>query len=152
MLICCSSTVETLFSKARHTLFADNSEIGAKLRKNNVWRIVYKRHSPCFANRFFVVCCMQDLRRGNGLVDKHKVFFHWKKLSAVRKLTANNEQCTATRSSRFRQQYFIWWKNNFVPYSSCLHIVYRGLQACIVALPLALYGNHMTDNAHTKEL
>ncbi len=39
----------------------------------------------------------------------------------------NNKQCTATRSSRFRQQYFIWRKNNFVPYSSCLRIVYSGL-------------------------
>ncbi len=115
-------------SKARYTLFANNSEIGAKWRKNNVRRIVYKRCSPCFANRFFAICCMQDLRRGNSLVDEHKVFFRQKKkLSAVRKLTANNEQCTATRSSRFCQQYFIQRKNNFVPYSSCSRIVYSGL-------------------------
>ncbi len=45
----------------------------------------------------------------------------------MRKLTANNEQCTATRLSRFRQQYFIWGKNNLVPYSSCSRIVYSRL-------------------------
>ncbi len=56
----------------------------------------------------------QDLRRGSGLVDEHKELFRRKKLSAALKLTANNEQCTATRSSRFRQQYFIRRKNNFV--------------------------------------
>ncbi len=39
-------------------------------------RIVY---SGLFANRFFAVCCIQDLHRGSGLIDKHKVFFHWKK-------------------------------------------------------------------------
>ncbi len=44
-----------------------------------------------------------------------KNFFIEKKLSAALKLTANNEQCTATRSSHFRQQYFIRRKNNFVP-------------------------------------
>ncbi len=44
-----------------------------------------------------------------------KNFFVEKKLSATLKLTANNEQCTATRSSHFRQQYFIRRKNNFVP-------------------------------------
>ncbi len=71
--------------------------------------------------------CTQDLCQGNGLVDEHKVFFHQKKLSAVQKLMTNNEQCTATRSSLFRQQYFIWRKNNFVPYSSCSRIVYSGL-------------------------
>ncbi len=56
-----------------------------------------------------------------------KYFFVKKKSSAARKLTANNEQCTATHSSRFCQQYFIWRKNNFVPYLSCSGIVYSGL-------------------------
>ncbi len=37
------------------------------------------------------------MRRGSGLVDKHKVFFRQKKKSSIeQKLTANNEQCTAT--------------------------------------------------------
>ncbi len=101
--------------KARYTLFANNSEIGAKRRKNNVRRIVYKRRFPCFANRFFAIRRTQDLRQGCDLVDKHKELFRQKKSSAALKLTANNEQCTATHSSRFRQQYFIRWKNNFVP-------------------------------------
>ncbi len=114
-------------NQVHYTLFANNSEIGAKWRKNNVQRIVYKRHLPCFANKFFAVRCMLDLRRGSGLVDEHKVFFCWKKSFALRKLMANNEQCTATRSSHFRQQYFIPRKNNFVPYSSCSRIVYSGL-------------------------
>ncbi len=112
-------------TKARYTLFANNSEIGAKRRKNNIWRIVYERRSPCFANRFFPVRCTPDLCWGSGLVDEHKVLFRWKKKSAALKLTANNEQCTATRLSCFHQQYFIQWKNNFVPYSSCSRIVYR---------------------------
>ncbi len=84
---------------------------------------MYKRRS----NRFFTVHCTQDLRWGSGFVDEHKVFFHRKKSSAARKLTVNNEQCTATRSSRFRQRYFIRLKNNFVPYSSCSWIVCSGL-------------------------
>ncbi len=46
----------------------------------------------------------QDLRRGSGLVDERKELFRRKKKSsAALKLTANNEQCTATRSSCFRQ-------------------------------------------------
>ncbi len=102
-------------SKARFTLFTNNSEIGAKRRKNDVRRIVYKRHLPCFANRFFAVRRTQDLRRGSGLIDEHKEPLRKKKLSVTLKLMANNEQCTATHSSRFRQQYFIRWKNNFVP-------------------------------------
>ncbi len=110
--------------KARYTLFVNNSKIRAKRRKNDVQRIVYKRRSPCFANWFFAVRCTQDLRRGSGLIDEHKEHFRQKKSSAALKLTANSEQCTATRSSRFRQQYFIRRKNNFVPYSSCLRIVY----------------------------
>ncbi len=57
-----------------------------------------------------------------------KYFFVEKKSSAAQKLTVNNEQCTATRSSRFHQQYFIRPKNNFVPYSSCSRIVFSGLQ------------------------
>ncbi len=49
-----------------------------------------------------------DLHWGSGLVDEHKEFFRRKKKSsATLKLTANNEQCTATHLSRFRQQYFI---------------------------------------------
>ncbi len=36
-----------------------------------------------------------------------KYFFVEKKSSVARKLTANNEQCTATHSSHFRQHYFI---------------------------------------------
>ncbi len=114
---------------ARYTLFANNSEIEAKRRKNNVRRIVYKRCLLCFANRFFAICCMQDWCRGSGLIDEHKVFFRQKKRSSVaRKLAGNNEQCTATHSFLFRQQYFIRWKNNFVSYSSCLWIVYSGLK------------------------
>ncbi len=112
---------------ARYTRFANNSEIGAKQWKNDVRRIVCKRCLPCFENRFFAVRCMQDLRRGSSLVDEHKVLFVEKKLSATLKLTANNKPSTATRSSRFHQQYFIRWKNNFVSYSSCLRIVYSGL-------------------------
>ncbi len=102
--------------KARYTLFANNREIGAKRRKNDVRRIVYKRRSPCFAKRFFSVCRTQDLRRSSSLLDEHKELFRRKKncLSQL-KLTANNKQCRATRSSRFRQQYFIQRKNNFVP-------------------------------------
>ncbi len=96
---------------------------------------MYKRCSPCSTNRFFTVRCTQDLRRGSGLVNEHKVFFHWKKKIAARKLTANNEQCTATRSSRFRQQYFIRLKINFVPHSSCSRIVYSGLYNFIEISP-----------------
>ncbi len=44
-----------------------------------------------------------------------KNIFVEKKSSAAPKLTANNEQCTATRSSHFQQQYFIRRKNDFVP-------------------------------------
>ncbi len=114
--------------KARYTLFANNSKIGAKWRKNDIRQIVYKRRLLCFANRFFAVRCTQDLHWGSGLIDEHKVLFRWKKIVYALKLTANNEQCTATCSSRFRQQYFIRRKNNFVPYSSCLRIVYSGLK------------------------
>ncbi len=112
---------------ARYTLFANNSKIGVKRRKTDVRRIVYKRHSPCFTNRFFAVRCTQFLHGGSGLVGEHKLFFRRKKSSAVRKLTANNEQCTAIHLSRFRQQYFIRRKNNSIPYSSCSRIVYSGL-------------------------
>ncbi len=119
---------KTPTNKARYTLVANNSEIGMKRRKNDVQRIVYKRRSPYFANRFFAVRCTQDLRWGSSLVDEHKVFFCRKKSSAAWKLTTNNEQCTATVSSHFRQQYFIRWKNNFFPYSSCSRIVYSGLK------------------------
>ncbi len=42
-------------SKARYTLFANNSEIGVKRQNTYVWQIVYKRCSPCFVNRFFAV-------------------------------------------------------------------------------------------------
>ncbi len=115
------------YSIACYTLLANNSEIGAKRWKNDVQRIVYKRRSPCFTNRFFAVRCTQDSRRGSSLVDEHKIFFHLKKSSAAQKLTTNNEQCTATRSSCFRQQYFIRRKNYFIPYSSCSRIVYSGL-------------------------
>ncbi len=45
----------------------------------------------------------------------------------VRKLTANNKRCIVARSPRFREQYFIRQKNNFVPYLSCSRIVYSGL-------------------------
>ncbi len=109
--------------KAPCTLFANNSEIGVKRRKNSIQWIVYKRRLPCFANRFFDICCTQDLHRGSGLVDDHKVFFRRKKIICC------EQQCTATRSSHFRQQYFIRRKNNFVPYSSCSWIVCSGLNA-----------------------
>ncbi len=50
----------------------------------------------------------QNLRRGSGLLDAHKELFRRKKNRLLQlKLTANNEQCRATRLSRFRQQYFI---------------------------------------------
>ncbi len=114
-----------LVSKARYTLFGNNSKIGAKWRKTDVQRIVYKRCSPCFANRFFAVrriCVAVVVSSTNPMY-----FFVEKKPSAAQKLMANKKQCTATRSSRFRQQYFIRRKNNFVPYSSCLRIVYSGL-------------------------
>ncbi len=127
-------------SVARYTLFANNCEIGAKRRKNNIRRIVYKRRLPCFVNRFFTLRCTQDLHRGNGLVDEHKVFFRRKKIVCRWKLTANNEQCTATRSSRFRQQYFIRRNNNFIHYSSCLRIVYSGFVSC--------RGTHHTQTSH----
>ncbi len=121
----CGQTACRQNAWARYTLFANNSEIGAKRWKNYVQRIVYKRHSPRFAKWFFAVC-----RICIGIVvssKNTKYFFVEKKSSATRKSTANNEQCTATRSSHFRQQYFIRRKNNFVPYSSCLQIVYSML-------------------------
>ncbi len=46
----------------------------------------------------------------------------------VQKLTANNERCKVARLPCFREQYFVRWKSGFVPYSSCLRIVYSGLQ------------------------
>ncbi len=72
--------------KVRYTLFANNSEIGAKRWKNDIRRIVYKRHSPCFTNRFFNVRCTQDLHRGSGLADEHKVFFVKKKIVCSAKI------------------------------------------------------------------
>ncbi len=42
----------------------------------------------------------------------------------VRKLTANNEWRRVAHSSCFRKQYFVTRKNGFVPYWSCLRIVY----------------------------
>ncbi len=107
-----------------------------EMTKNDVLRIVYKRQSSYFVNRFFAACCTQDLRRGSGLVDEHEVFVRQKKLSATRKLTTNNEQCTATRSSRFCQQYFIRRKNNFFPYSSCSRIVYGGIHNFLFFCPV----------------
>ncbi len=110
---------------ACYALFANNSEIGAKWRKNDIRWIVYKRCLPCFTNRVFTVrrICIGVVVSSTNT----KYFFVKKKLSAARKLMANNKPCTATRSYRFRWQYFIRWKNNFVPYSSCLRIVYSGL-------------------------
>ncbi len=71
---------------ARYTLFANNTEIGSKRRKNNVRQIVYKRRSPCFTNRFFTLHCTQDLHRGSSLIDEHKVFFHLKKIICCAKI------------------------------------------------------------------
>ncbi len=48
--------------KARYTLFA-NDVTSTKWRNKDVQRIVYSRCSPCFASRFFTVCCSQNLRR-----------------------------------------------------------------------------------------
>ncbi len=121
-------TSGTVIDKARYTLFANNSKIGVKRQKNDVRRIVYKRRLPCFVNRFFAARCTQNLCWGSSLVDEHEVFLLRKKSPAARKLTVNDKQCTATRSSCFYQQYFIRRKNNFVPYSSCLRIVYSGLK------------------------
>ncbi len=83
---------------------------------------MYKRRSPCFTNRFFIIrriCVRVAVSSTNT-----KYFFVEKKSSAVRKLMAHNEQCTATRLSHFHQQYFIRRNNNFV---SCLRIVYSEL-------------------------
>ncbi len=35
---------------------------------------IHSRCSPCFANRFFAIRCLQDLHRGSGLFDEHGVF------------------------------------------------------------------------------
>ncbi len=70
----------SLNPKARYTLFANNGEIRAKRRKNDLRRIVYKRRSPCFANRFFAVRCTQDLRQGSGFLDEYKKLFRRKKI------------------------------------------------------------------------
>ncbi len=93
-----------------------------EMTKNDVHWIVYQRRLLCFTNRFFAIHCMQDLRQGNGLVEEYKIFFRRKKIVYQAKI--DGEQRTVY--SNFRQQCFIWQKNNFVPYSSCLRIVYSG--------------------------
>ncbi len=98
-------------SKACYTLFANNDETRTKLQNKDVQWIVYSRRSTCFANRFFAVCCLQDLHQGSGLFDEHKGVFRWKKeicpLAPVvnmfaYKLMVNNEQCLAAYSTCFR--------------------------------------------------
>ncbi len=100
-------------------------------KKKDVQRIVYSRCSPCSANRFFTVHCSQDLCRGGILFDEHKGVFRKKKCPVAnmfpQKLTTNNEQCKVARLPCFRKQYFVRQKNGFVPYSSCLWIMYSGL-------------------------
>ncbi len=88
-----------------------------------VYHVSRTGFSPFTVHRICVVVAVSSTNT--------KYFFIEKKLSAAQKLTANNEQCTATRLSRFRQQYFIRRKNNFIPYSSCLWIVYSGLYTFI---------------------
>ncbi len=63
-----------------------------------------------------------------------KEFFVKKKFLVAnmfaQKLMVNNEQCIVEHSPRFCKQYFVRRKNGFIPYSSCLQIVYSGLQCC----------------------
>ncbi len=117
--------------KARYTLFANNDEASAKWQKNYVLWIVYSRCSPCFTNRFFTAHCLQDLHRGGGLCDRHKGVFCQKKILKAnmfaRKLTTNNEWCIVAHSPCFCEQYFVRWKNCFIPYLSCSRIVYSGV-------------------------
>ncbi len=102
---------------------------------------MYSRCSPCFANRFFAVHDLQDLRRSNSVFGEHKGVFRQKKkeihplvlyfcrvhhdqlirpVSVFRvanmfaqKLTVNNVQYIVTRSPCFREQYFVHRKKGF---------------------------------------
>ncbi len=71
-----------LNSQPHYALFANNCKTGAKWWQNNVRRIVYKRHLPCFANRFFAVHCTQDLLQVAVSSTNTKYFFVEKKSSA----------------------------------------------------------------------
>ncbi len=80
-------------------------------------------------------CCVRhvsrNLLRGGGLFDEHKGVFGQKKFSLAntfaRKQTANSERYIVACSPCFREQYFVRRKNDFIPYVSCLRIVYSGL-------------------------
>ncbi len=101
-------------AKARYTLFANNSEIGGKRRKTDVRRISLTGvchvsrtgFSPYAVRRIYVWVAVSSTNTKNFFVEK-------KNRLPQLKLTANNEQCRATRLSRFRQ-HFIRRKNNFV--------------------------------------